>query len=82
MLEFNFGDSEYGLPVLSMHPDTGHAVLALHLPLAGMLADGGLMQSIEKYVQPLVEWWNDVLAQIDDSTVEDMEPAPLAGAFA
>ena len=82
MLEFNFGDSEYGLPVLSVHPDTGRAVLAVHLPLAGMLADGGLMQAIEQHVQPLIEWWNDVIAQLDENPVEDFEPAPLVGAYA
>ena len=82
MLESNFGDSEYGLPVLSIHPDTGRAVLAVHLPLAGMLADGGLMQAIEQHVQPLIEWWNDVIAQLDKTPIEEMEPAPLVGAYA
>jgi hypothetical protein len=82
MLEFNFGDSEYGLPVLSIHPNTGRAVLAVHLPLAGMLADGGLMQSIEKHVQPRIEWWNDVITQLDEDLVEDFETAPLVGAYA
>ena len=82
MLEFNFGDSEYGLPVLSIHPDTGRAVLAVHLPLAGVLADGGLMQAIEQHVQPRIEWWNDVIAQLDENPVEDIEPAPRLGAYA
>ena len=82
MLEANFDNSDPGLPVLSIHPDTGRAVLAVHLPLAGMLADGGLMQSIEKHVQPLIEWWTDVLAQLDENPVEDIEPTPLVGAFA
>jgi hypothetical protein len=82
MLEFNFGYSEYGLPVLSIHPDTGHAVIAVHLPLAGMLADSGLMQSIEKHVQPRIGWWNDVIAQLYEDLVEDFETAPLVGAYA
>jgi Tir chaperone protein (CesT) family len=81
MLEFNFGDSEYGLPVLSIHPDTGRAVLAVHLPLGGMLADG-LMQSIERHVQPRIEWWNDVIAQLDETPFEDIEPALRLGAYA
>ena len=76
MLESNFSDSEYGLPVLSIHPDTEHAVLAVHLPLAGVLADGGLMRSIVKHVQPLLEWWGDVFAQLDENPVEDTEPSP------
>ena len=28
------------MPVLSIHPDTGRAVLAVHLPLTGVLAEG------------------------------------------
>jgi hypothetical protein len=82
MLEFNFGNSDPGLPVLSVHPDTGRAVVAVHLSLAGMLADGGLMPAIERHVQPLLEWWTCVIAQIDEIPIEDMEPAPLIGVYA
>ena len=82
MLESNFDGTEPGLPVLSVHPETGRAVLAVHLPLAGMLAEGGLMKAIEQHVQPLIGWWNDVIAQLDETPVEDMEHAPLLGAYA
>ena len=82
MLEFNFGNSDPDLPVLSVHPDTGRAALAVHLPLAGMFADGGLMRAIEQHVQPLLEWWNDVIAQLDENPVENFESASLVGAYA
>jgi hypothetical protein len=82
MLEINFGDGKYSLPVLSIHPDTRHAVLAVHLPLAGVLADGGLMRAIEQHVQPLIKWWNELIAQLDDTPIEDTESAPLVGAYA
>jgi hypothetical protein len=82
MLEFNFGNGDADLPVLSVHPDTGHAVLAVHLPLAGVLANGGLMQAIERHVQPLLEWWNGVIGQIGEVHVEDMRPTALIEAYA
>ena len=79
MLEFNFGNSDPDLPVLSVHPDTGRAALAVHLSLAGMFADGGLMQAIERHVQPLLEWWSGVIAQLDETPIKDMETTPLTG---
>ena len=82
MLENNFSDGNYAMPVLSIHPDTGRAVLAVHLPLAGVLAEGGLMRTVEQHVQPLIKWWNELVAQLDETPVEEIESAPLVGAYA
>lgn len=85
MLESNFDNEAEGLPILSVHPGTRHAVLAVHLPVGSMLAGSGLMGAIREHVLPAAEWWADVAGANAPGAQQQPAmygvPAPLAGAF-
>lgn len=66
MLECNFDNAQAALPVLSVHPETGHAVVAMHFSLAALAAQGGLSPAIRECVLPTVEWWRAFIAQREE----------------
>ncbi|RZL87107.1 MAG: hypothetical protein EOP82_27610 [Variovorax sp.] len=38
-LEANLGNTTFCLPTFSMHPETGHPIVAYHVPLGGLLEE-------------------------------------------
>ena len=68
MLESNFADESHSLPVLGLHPDSGHVVLKMHFPVARFTGDVDLYQLITSQMDGLVAAWQDMLDQVGAPT--------------
>jgi hypothetical protein len=82
MLEFNFNNNSPALPLFSMHPDTRHAVLLLHVPITGLVGQSSLAEMIDKELTPRVNRWVEMLEEIRDTPSNNDDIQLPVGMFA
>ena len=66
MLESNFADRSGSLPVLGLHPGSGHVVLKMHLPVMRLVRDVDLYELIASQMDGLLATWQGTLRQVTD----------------
>jgi hypothetical protein len=80
MLEANCVDATDIVPVFSVHPATGRAVLTLFVPMAGLDAQRhDLAVLLSERVPDVIEGWADMAQNGPPEPPVDGEPAPAIG---
>jgi hypothetical protein len=83
LLGANLSNTSLYLPTFSIHPATGHPVVAYHVPLNVLLEeDVGLAWVVEEQLLPLLDEWKSAVRQALLDARADDESSPLPGTFA
>jgi len=83
LLEANLNNTSTYLPTFSIHPETGHPVVAYHVPLATLLdEDIGLAYVVDEQLMPLLDEWKSAARQATSKLRAGGEFVPLPGTFA
>lgn len=83
LLESNLSNTSTYLPTFSLHPETGHPVIAYHVPLNVLLEeDVGLGFVLEEQLLPLVDEWKAAARQALIEARSGEEARPLPGTLA
>ncbi|WP_077000292.1 CesT family type III secretion system chaperone [Variovorax sp. KK3] len=73
LLEANLGNTSFCLPTFSLHPETGHPVVAYHLPMEALHEEGiDLAYVLKDLLIPMLDEWK---AAVVDSMAEDASGA-------
>ncbi|RYF75381.1 MAG: hypothetical protein EOO22_04920 [Comamonadaceae bacterium] len=75
MLLANFDSDDDALPVMGLHPETGHAMLAFHVPLRLLEDAADLYELLTDRIAPVAEFWIDTLDRLE-SGVDDHDHRP------
>lgn len=83
LLEFNSSNNSLYLPIFSIHPETGHAIVAYHLPLK-ILRDRniGLAFVLDDQLIPLLDDWKSAIRQALSHVRSGSQAFPPLGTFA
>ncbi|MDR6854605.1 CesT family type III secretion system chaperone [Variovorax guangxiensis] len=83
LLESNLNNTSAYLPTFSIHPGTGHPIVAYHLPLAILLEeDIGLAFVLDEQLIPLRDEWKSAARQALADARADNESGPFPETFA
>ncbi|VTU13886.1 CesT family type III secretion system chaperone [Variovorax sp. RA8] len=83
LLEFNSANNGLYLPIFSIHPESGHAVVAYHLPLKILREENiGLALVLDEQLIPLLDKWKSVIRQVLSHVRSDGGALPSSGTFA
>ena len=83
LLEANLNNTSTYLPTFSIHPETGHPVVAYHVPLAALLdEDVGLADVVDEQLMPLLDEWKSAAQQAIAELRASGEFVPLPGTLA
>ena len=80
LLEFNSSNNGLYLPIFSIHPENGHAVVAYHLPLKTLRDENiGLALVLDEQLIPLLDEWKSAIRQaVDDARSNSEALLPIA----
>ncbi|NDZ13966.1 hypothetical protein C7T35_35965 [Variovorax sp. WS11] len=83
LLEFNSSNNGLYLPIFSMHPESGHVIVAYHLPLK-ILRDQsiGLAFVLDEQLIPLLDEWKSAIRQALDDVRSNSEALLPIGTLA
>lgn len=65
MLLANFESDDDALPVLGLHPETGHALAAFHVPLGWLEDATDLYELLTDRIPPVADFWTDTLGRLE-----------------
>lgn len=83
LLEFNASNDSLYLPIFSIHPETGHAIVAYHLPLKILRDENiGLAFVLDEQLIPLLDEWKFAIRQALSHVRSASQAFPPAGTFA
>lgn len=71
MLQANLGNTSFCLPTFSLHPKSGHPVMAYHVPLAELMTDGiDLASVVQDQLMPVLDVWHAMVESLSASGTE------------
>jgi hypothetical protein len=83
LLQSNLSNTSAYLPTFSLHPETGHPIVAYHVPLIALLAeDVGLAFVLNEQLLPLFDQWKSVVQQALAIFRSSGELSPFPESFA
>jgi hypothetical protein len=83
LLEANLGNTSLYLPTFSLHPESGHPVVAYHIPLEVLFEeDADLAFVLTEQLIPLLDEWKTMLRDALDSESSGTEPLHFPGSLA
>jgi hypothetical protein len=83
LLQSNLSNTSAYLPTFSLHPETGHPIVAYHVPLMALLAeDIGLAFVLNQQLLPLFDEWTSVVQEALAIVRSGGEPSHFPESFA
>lgn len=82
LLEFNSSNNGLHLPIFSIHPENGHAIVAYHLPLRILRDENtSLALVLDEQLVPLLDEWKSAIRQALSHVRSDSGALPPSGTF-
>lgn len=76
LLQANLANTSFCLPTFSLHPESGHPIVAYHLPMQALLEEKiDLAFVLTQQLMPLREDWNGTLRDALDASTTGRETA-------
>ena len=83
LLEANLQNTTISLPTFSLHAESGHPVVAYHLPLQALVNEHiDLADVLTTQLVPMLEKWKPTWPELSDSGEPDTGPIPFPGTLA
>lgn len=83
LLQSNLRNTSAYLPTFSLHPETGHPIVAYHVPLTTLLEEEiGLAFVLNEQLLPVFDEWQSVLKQALAGAEAGPESSPFPESFA
>ena len=78
LLEANLANTSFCLPTFSLHPETGHPIVAYHLPISALIEEEIELASVlTEQLMPLREEWNEAVRGVLDVLADAPAPGSL-----